>query len=154
MVSIRVASVALLDHGGGGRTIESMSDPVRPWWGGDDDIGGIGFARFFAWTGLLLGVGAIVLAVAAPLQGDALRTVWITGFAAVAMWVAFMAVPRYRNAGVRVSLAVPATMVLGGLTIAIMIYAFAAIAFAAGGIMLPAPAHWVEVPAGPPVVNA
>ena len=131
-----------------------MSEPVRPWWGGDDDLGGIGFARFFAWTGLLLGVGAVVLAVAAPLQGDALRTVWITGFGAIAMWVSFMAVPRYRSAGVRVSLAVPATMVLGALTIAIMLYAFAVIAFAAGGTMLPAPAHWVEVPPGPPVVTA
>ena len=72
----------------------------------------------FAWTGLFLGLGSLVLAIAAPLQGDALRTVWITGFGAIAMWVAFMAVPRYRRADVGVSWAVPMTMVLGGLAIA------------------------------------
>ena len=126
-----------------------MTDPTRPWWTGDDDIGGIGFARFFAWTGLLLGAGAVVLAVAAPLEGDALRTVWITGFGAVAIWVAYLAVPRYRSAGLRVSFAVPAAMGLGGLAIVIMIYAFAAIALASAGIDIPAPAHWLETPASP-----
>lgn len=118
------------------------NEPDRPWWTGDDDIGGIGFARFFAYTGLLMSVASLVLAVVAPLAGDVLRTVWITGFAVTAMWIAFMAVPRYRREGVRVSYAVPVTMALGALTIAIMIYAFAVIALASIGVQLPAPAYW------------
>ena len=131
-----------------------MSDPTRPWWTGDDDIGGIGFARFFAWTGLLMALASLGLAVAAPLEGDALRTVWITGAAAIAMWIAFMAVPRYRALGVPVSFAVPAAMALGGLTIAIMIYAFIVIWLASAGIELPAPPYWFGTPSGPVGVTA
>lgn len=126
-----------------------MSDPTRPWWTGDDDIGGIGFARFFAWTGCLMALASLGLAVAAPLEGDALRTVWITGAAAISMWIAFMAVPRYRALGVPVSFAVRAAMVLGGLTIAIMIYAFLVIWLASAGIMLPAPPYWLGTPSAP-----
>lgn len=120
-----------------------MSEPLRPWWSGDDDIGGIGMGRLFAYAGLFLGVASLALAVAAPLEGDALRTVWITGFGAAAMWVAYLAVPRYRRAGVPVSWAVPASMVLGVLTIAIMVYAFAVIVAASAGVELPAPGHWL-----------
>ena len=127
---------------------------MRPWWTGDDDIGGLGFGRFFAWSGVVLGAGAVVLAVAAPLQGDPLRTVWITGFGAAATWIAYLAVPRYRAAGVRLSFAVPAAMGLGALAIAIMIYAFAAIALASVGVDIPAPAHWVETPPIPGSVTA
>lgn len=135
-----------------------MSDPrdsndaPNPWWRDDDAAAGIGFARFFAWSGLGIAVAAFVLALLAPLAGDALRTVWLTGFAAAGMWVAFMAVPRYRAIGVRRSPVVTAAMVAGGVTIAIMIYAFAVIAFRAGGVELPAPEHWVEgggAPANP-----
>lgn len=125
------------------------SEPDGPWWTGDDDIGGIGFARFFAYTGLLMAIASIVLAVAAPLAGDALRTVWITGFAVTAMWIAFMAVPRYRREGVRPSAAVRVTMVLGVLTIVIMIYAFAVIALASRGVLLPAPSWWLGPTPGP-----
>ena len=121
---------------------EGPDRPDGPWWTGEDEVGGIGFARFFAYTGLLIAIGALVMAVAAPLEGDALRTVWITGFAATAMWIAFMAAPRYRREGVRVSPAVPITMALGGLTIVIMIYAFTAIALASTGVELPAPSYW------------
>ena len=131
-----------------------MSEPTQPWWTGDDDVGGIGFARLFAYTGLFLGLGSLVLAIAAPLQGDALRTVWITGFGAVAMWVAFMAVPRYRRAGVGVSWAVPTTMVLGVLTIAIMVYAFVVIVAASAGVELPAPSYWLAPASSTPGVNA
>jgi hypothetical protein len=131
-----------------------MSEPTQPWWTGDDDIGGIGFARLFAYGGLVLGLGSFALAIAAPLQGDALRTVWVTGFGAAAMWVAFMAVPRYRRAGVRVSWAVPAAMVLGVLTIAIMVYAFVVIAAASAGVELPAPSHWLPPASSAPGVDA
>jgi hypothetical protein len=131
-----------------------MSDPTRPWWTGDDDIGGIGFARFFAWTGMLMALASLALAVAAPLEGDALRTVWITGAATVSMWIAFMAVARYHALGMRVSFAVPAAMVLGSLAILIMIYAFTVIWLASADIMLPAPAYWLGTPSTAIGVNA
>ncbi|MFB6611021.1 hypothetical protein ACFCVO_11905 [Agromyces sp. NPDC056379] len=121
---------------------EESGRPDGPWWTGEDEVGGIGFARFFAYTGLLMAIASLVFAVVAPLEGEALRTVWITGFAATSMWIAFIAAPRYRREGARVSAAVPITMALGGLTIAIMVYAFAAIALASMGVELPAPAHW------------
>ncbi|MFD4421365.1 hypothetical protein ACFWN7_07660 [Agromyces sp. NPDC058484] len=120
-----------------------MSDS-NPWWRGDDDIGGIGFARFLAWSGLAMGLTALVIAIAAPLAGQPLRTVWITGFGAAAMWIAYLAVPRYRAEGVRLSPVVASAMIVGGLTIVIMIYAFAAIALRSAGVELPAPAHWVD----------
>jgi hypothetical protein len=121
-----------------------MSDPTNPWWRGDDQVGGIGFARFLAWSGLAIGLAALVLAVAAPLAGDPLRTVWITGFGAAGMWIAFLAVPRYRAEGARISPVVVAAMVAGGLAIAVMIYAFIVIVLWSAGIELPAPAHWVD----------
>lgn len=122
-----------------------MSDPTNPWWRGEDDVvGGLGFARFLAWSGFAVALAALVLAVVAPLAGDALRTVWLTGFGAAGMWIAFLAVPRYRAEGVRASPVVSAAMVAGGLTIAIMIYAFAVIALWSAGIELPAPAHWID----------
>ena len=63
---------------------------------------------------------------------------------AAGMWIAFLAVPRYRAEGVRISPVVAAAMVAGGLTIAIMIYAFIVIVLWSAGIELPAPAHWVD----------
>jgi hypothetical protein len=132
---------------------EESDRPDGPWWTGEDEVGGIGFARFFAYTGLLMSIASLVIALVAPLEGDALRTVWITGFASVSMWIAFMAVPRYRREGMRVSPAVRITMALGVLTIAIMVYAFAAIALASTGVELPAPAHWFGEPTGPSGVN-
>ena len=130
---------------------EEPDRPDGPWWTGEDEVGGIGFARFFAYTGLLMSIASLAFAVAAPLEGDALRTVWITGCATVSMWIAFMAVPRYRREGMRVSPAVPITMALGVLTIAIMVYAFVVIALASTGVVLPAPAYWFggsTVPSG------
>ena len=132
---------------------EDSDRPDGPWWTGEDEVGGIGFARFFAYTGLAMAIASLVIALVAPLEGDALRTVWITGFAATSMWIAFMAAPRYRREGVRVSRAVPITMALGALTIAIMLYAFAAIALASIGVELPAPGHWFGGPTAPSGVN-
>ena len=132
---------------------EDSDRPDGPWWTGEDEVGGIGFARFFAYTGLAMAIASLVIALVAPLEGDALRTVWITGFAATSMWIAFMAAPRYRREGVPVSRAVPITMALGALTIAIMIYAFAVIALASTGVELPAPAHWFGGPTAPSSVN-
>ncbi|MBM7829324.1 hypothetical protein JOE59_000029 [Agromyces cerinus] len=132
---------------------EESDRPDGPWWTGEDEVGGIGFARFFAYTGLLMSIASLVIALVAPLEGDALRTVWITGFAATSMWIAFMAAPRYRREGMRVSPAVPITMVLGVLTIAIMVYAFTVIALASTGVVLPAPAYWFGGEVAPSGVN-
>jgi hypothetical protein len=114
-----------------------------PWFRDQTDVGGIGMARLFAWAALLMGVGALGIAIFAPLEGDALRTVWIAGFGTAAIWVAGMAAPRYRREGVRTSWAVPAAMVLGGLAILVAIYAFVVIVAASGGVELPAPEHWL-----------
>ncbi len=119
-----------------------------PWWQDQTDVGGIGMARFFAWAGLLLGAGALAVALFAPLQGQALRTVWIAGFGAAAMWVPWMAIPRYRREGVPVSPIVPIAMGLGALAIIVAIYAFLVIWAASGGVMLPAPDYWLP-PAQP-----
>lgn len=131
-----------------------MSDPTRPWWTGEDDLGGLGFARFFAWTGLLLGAGALVIALFAPLEGQALRTVWIVGFGCAAIWVAAMAVPRYRRAGVRRSWIVRVAVVLGGLAALVGAYAFLVIWLASSGIALPAPPYWLAPEQAPVGVTA
>ena len=120
----------------------SMSD-LNPWWRGDDHVGGIRFARFLAWSGLAIGITALCVALFVPLAGQLSRTAWITGFGAAAMWVAFLAVPRYRAEGIRRSPVVAAAMVVGALTIAIMIYAFIAIALRPAGVELPVPSHWL-----------
>lgn len=132
----------------------SERDPnvPTPWFQDQTDVGGIGMARLFAWAALLMGVGALGIAIFAPLAGDALRTVWIAGFGAAAIWVAGMAAPRYRREGVRVSWAVPAAMVLGGLAILVATYAFIVIAAASGGVMLPAPDYWLPSSPGAPGV--
>ena len=119
-----------------------------PWWQDQYDVGGLGMARLFAWAGLLIGAGALGIALLAPLEGQALRAVWIAGFGTAAMWIPWMAIPRYRRAGVPVSWAVPVAMGLGGLAILVAIYAFIVIWAASGGVMLPAPEYWLP-PAAP-----
>ncbi|WP_344372671.1 hypothetical protein [Agromyces tropicus] len=114
----------------------------QPWFGDQYDVGGLGMGRLFAWGAVVLGAGALAIGLFAPLAGQALRTVWIAGFGAAAMWVAWMAPSRYRRAGVRVTPAVPIAMVLGGLAIGVAIYAFVVIAAASGGVELPAPDYW------------
>ncbi|WP_430647479.1 hypothetical protein [Agromyces sp. GXS1127] len=128
-------------------------EPPAPWFGDQYDVGGLGMGRLFAWSAVLLGVGALGIALFAPLEGDALRTVWIAGFGAAAIWVAGMAPSRYRRAGVRVTRAVPLAMVLGGLAILVAVYAFVVIAAASAGVELPAPDHWLltSQPAAPGV---
>ncbi|BDZ55292.1 hypothetical protein [Agromyces marinus] len=123
---------------------DDRRDPVpAPWFGDAYDVGGLGMGRLFAWGGLLLGVGALAIALFAPLAGQALRTVWIAGFGAAAMWVAWMAPPRYRRSGVRVSKAVPVAMGLGALAIIVAAYAFTVIFAASSGVELPAPGYWL-----------
>ena len=119
-----------------------------PWWQDQYDVGGLGMARLFAWAGLLIGAGALGIALFAPLEGQALRAVWIAGFGTAAMWIPWMAIPRYRRAGVPVSWAVPVAMGLGGLAILVATYAFIVIWAASGGVMLPAPEYWL--PPGAP----
>ncbi|MFF2271779.1 hypothetical protein ACFVTX_05880 [Agromyces sp. NPDC058136] len=131
-----------------------MSDPTQPWWNNDDDLGGLGFARMFAYTGLLLGAGALLIALLAPLEGDALRTVWIAGFGCAAIWVAAMAIPRYRSAGMKPSWAVRTAWVLGGLAVLVAAYAFVVIWLASSGVELPAPSYWFAPERAPVGVTA
>ncbi|GAA1061783.1 hypothetical protein [Agromyces bracchium] len=126
-----------------GRADGPTGQPPAPWFGDQYDVGGLGMGRLFAWSAVLLGAGALGIALFAPLEGEALRTVWIAGFGAAAMWVAWMAPSRYRRAGVRVSWAVPLATVLGALAIGVAIYAFIVIVAASGGVQLPAPSYWL-----------
>ncbi|UOQ87976.1 hypothetical protein MUN74_11785 [Agromyces endophyticus] len=127
-----------------------MTDESQPWWR-DDGTGSIGFARFFAWTGLLLGAGALVIALFAPLDGQALRCVWTVGFGCAGIWVAGMGLARYRRAGVRRSWVVRTAFVLGGLAVLVAAYAFVVIWLASAGIDLPAPGYWLAPP--PPTIE-
>jgi hypothetical protein len=130
----------------GANGADGVGPAPTPWFGDQYDVGGLGMGRLFAWAAVLLGAGALGIALFAPLEGQALRTVWIAGFGAAAIWVAWMAPSRYRRAGVRVTWAVPLAMILGGLAIGVAIYAFIVIFAASGGAQLPAPDYWLGTP--------
>ena len=93
-----------------------------------------------------MGIGSLVLAIVAPLAPDPARTVWITGFGAVAVWAGLMALPRFRSVGLKPSAIARTGIGLGIATIAIMVYAWVALATASSGVRLPAPAHWIADP--------
>lgn len=95
---------------------------------------------------LCIGLGSLALAIAAPLAPDPARTVWITGFGAVAVWAGMMAIPRFRSVGRKPSALARTGIGLGIATIAIMVYAWVALATASAGVRLPAPAHWIADP--------
>ncbi|MRG59443.1 hypothetical protein GE115_06085 [Agromyces sp. CFH 90414] len=61
-----------------------MSGEPPVWGGGAAD--GPGWSTLMAWTGLVLGVGAFVFAVAAPLWTRPAGIAWIAGFGALAIW--------------------------------------------------------------------
>ncbi|MFC9918289.1 hypothetical protein [Agromyces binzhouensis] len=140
------------EHDGVSDATGPTGQAPTPWFGDQYDVGGLGMGRLFAWAAVLLGAGALGIALFAPLEGQALRTVWIAGFGAAAMWVAWMAPARYRRAGVRVSWAVPLATVLGALAIGVAIYAFIVIVAASGGVELPAPSYWLGPTAPAPGV--
>ncbi|WP_188742148.1 hypothetical protein [Agromyces bauzanensis] len=92
---------------------------------------GLGWARFFAWTSVGLGLTALVVSVTVPLALQLGRVVWVVLFATFAIWAAFMAVPRYREARRRGSWLVVVGAALGIATFGLMVYA--AVAFILAG---------------------
>jgi hypothetical protein len=98
----------------------------------------------FAWTSLVVGVAALVIGLTAPLAPDPARVVWIARFGAMAVWAGGMAIPRYRRAGRGRSALAITGIATGIASIAVMAYAFTAIALAPTDIALPAPANWVS----------
>lgn len=109
---------------------------------------GVGWANFFAWTGLGLGIAALVVSVTVPLALQLGRVSVVAFFAGFAIWASLMSVPRYRAAGRRVSWVAIAGAVVGIGTFALMVYA--AVAFILAGYsatVLPMLPNWTAVAA-------
>ncbi|WP_448006232.1 hypothetical protein [Agromyces bauzanensis] len=114
---------------------------------------GVGWARFFAWTSVGLGLAALVVSVTVPLALQLGRVVWVVLFATFAIWAAFMAVPRYREARRRVPWVVVVGAALGIATFGLMVYA--AVAFILAGYydtVIPMLPNWTEGGGGAGVV--
>ncbi|MDF2575749.1 MAG: hypothetical protein K0S05_2661 [Agromyces sp.] len=106
---------------------------------------GVGWARFFAWTSVGLGVAALIVSVTVPLALQLERVTWVVLFATFSIWAAFMAVPRYREARRRVPWVVVVGAALGILTFALMVYA--AVAFILAGYydtVIPMLPNWTD----------
>ena len=118
---------------------------------------GLGWARFFAWTALGLGVACLAVALAVPLAGQFGRVAFTAFFGSFAIWAGLMAVPRFRAERHPVSWAAIAGVVLGGLTLALMCYAMLALILASYGTMLPMLPSWTAGSTGSgtlPGINA
>ncbi|MEV1129220.1 hypothetical protein [Agromyces sp. NPDC049794] len=114
---------------------------------------GVGWARFFAWTSVGLGLAALIVSVTVPLALQLERVTWVVLFATFSIWGAFMAVPRYREAGRRVPWLIVVGAALGILTFALMVYA--AVAFILAGYydtVIPMLPNWTEGGTGSPAV--
>lgn len=106
---------------------------------------GVGWARFFAWTSVGLGLGALIVSVTVPLALQLERVTGVVLFATFAIWGAFMAVPRYREARRRVPWMVVVGAGLGILTFGLMVYA--AVAFILAGYydtVIPMLPNWTD----------
>lgn len=104
---------------------------------------GVGWANFFAWTGLGLGIAALVVSVTVPLALQLGRVSVVAFFAGFAIWASLMSVPRYRAAGRRVSWVAIAGAVVGIGTFALMVYAAVAFILAGYyGIVIPMLPNW------------
>jgi hypothetical protein len=131
-----------------------MSQWMR--WGGDATEG-LGWARFFGWASVGIGVITTLACFLVPHEGQDGRTAWLVLFGSAAVWLGGMSASRYRSLGRR-RVALPIVgIALGCLTIAVMIYAFTVLVLASYGIAWPAPAIWlapagVDVPQAPPGV--
>jgi hypothetical protein len=124
-----------------------------PVWG-DGAVDGPGWSALMAWTGLALGVAALLFAFAAPLGSQPAGIVWVATFGAIAIWFGVAGGRRLRGSrgtgtGWRVSsVAGLVGAGLGALTLLVMGYAWLALML--GG--LPVPPAWelpVEVPLAP-----
>lgn len=106
---------------------------------------GTGWARFFAWVGLVLGAASLVVAFTVPLAAELGRIAAVAFFGGFAVWFALMAAERYRQAEQPRSGIATAGLALGVVTFAVMAYAmFAVIMAVYAGIVLPMAPNWVE----------
>lgn len=112
-----------------------------PVWGGGA-VDGPGWATLMAWTGLVLGAGALVFAWTAPLWGRPFGIVWIAGFGALAVWFGGVGWLRLRRSGPAAAWAGFAGVVLGVLAMALMAYAWTAFLAADAGFDWPMPPAW------------
>ncbi|WP_164863655.1 hypothetical protein [Agromyces sp. LHK192] len=141
-----------------------------PIWGGGA-VDGPGWSALMAWTGLVLGVGAVIFAFTAPLWGRPFGLVWIAGFGALAVWFGGVGWLRLRRRGGTAQRdhdgphdgeasdagsplgagAGLAGAVLGAVAIALMAYAWAAFVAADAGVEWPMPPAWHPQPGEGPL---
>lgn len=127
------------DSGSPTRSAPSGRRPIR----GAGHVDAFGWGVLLAWTSLIIGIASLVIGLLAPLAPDLARMVWISGFAAMAIWAGLLAIPRFRRAGRGRSVLAITGITAGIGTIVVMAYAFAAISLASANIALPAPPHWI-----------
>ena len=115
---------------------------------------GIGWARFFGWTSLGLGAGALATAFLAPLGAEVGNAAVVAFFGGFAIWFGLMARERYRAVPRRVSWFAVLGTVLGIVTMTVMSYAMIAFIVAdATATVWPMAPNWVAiVPGGAPGV--
>jgi hypothetical protein len=118
-------------------------------WGGDA-AEGLGWARFFGWSSVGIGVISTLTCFFVPLEGQYDRTAWLVLFGSLVVWLGGMSASRYRSLGRRRAPLPIVGIVLGCLTMAVMIYAFTVLVLASYGIAWPAPAIWLAPGGAPP----
>ena len=121
-----------------------------PVWGGDA-VDGPGWSGLLAYTGLVLGTGALVFALFAPIGAvSPTGILWITMFGALAISTGVVGATRHRRLGGG-SLGVAVGWIgagLGAIAMLLMIYAYFAVLLM-GGDGLPVLPSW-EAPTAPP----
>ena len=121
-----------------------------PVWGGDA-VDGPGWSGLLAFTGLVLGAGALLFALFAPIgsRGPA-GIAWIAMFGALAIGVGVPGATRHRRlGGGRLGVQIGwLGAILGAIAMLLMIYAFVAVLLM-GGDGLPVLPAW-ESPTEPP----
>ena len=137
-----------------------MIERMGQWTGyGQGAAEGIGWARFFGWSSVGIGVITTLACFFVPLEGQYGRTAWLVLFGSAAVWLGGMSASRYRSLGRRRAPLPIVGIVLGCLTMAVMIYAFTVLVLASYGVAWPAPAIWlapsgVTVPPSAPGVSS
>ncbi|QAY72971.1 hypothetical protein ET445_06050 [Agromyces protaetiae] len=144
-----------------------MSGEPPVWGGGALDEGPL-WSGLMAWTGLVLGIGAIALAVFAPLGASPAGIAWVAGFGVLAIWFGWAGRLGLRRRAAEASAASDASpgldatrraplgaaaglvgAVLGVIVVVLMFYAWIAVTAADGGVQLPILPAWqpsVEAP--------
>ncbi|MFF2371582.1 hypothetical protein [Agromyces sp. NPDC058110] len=113
---------------------------------------GVGWARFFAWVGLVLGAASLIVAFTVPLAAEFGRVAGVAFFGGFAVWFALMGAQRFRDAEQPRSWVATTGLVLGVTTFAIMAYAMVALIVAfETGVVLPMAPNWIAGTPGPGV---